>query len=217
MKNQKVFSYIAAAVFAVVGIWGFVSSLSSFSSYVSVINIVYLLRPVGSLLIAVACLIGKKELAVAGAVLMVLVDFFTLVFAFISGSIQYNGIAFSIGLFFLPLLYSIFILLSGASRSNAKVMGFIAAGVELVSAVFIQRTLLGWISMLLYVCGAVLLGMAMDGINQTRPNTPGTKVVMTESRAISQINRLAQLKELLDKGIISQEDFDEKKKQILNM
>ena len=65
--------------------------------------------------------------------------------------------------------------------------------------------------------GTFMIGMAVDCITvkvSTGTNEATGKVV-SSTPAESQIERLTKLKGLLDSGVISQEEFETKKKQIL--
>ena len=67
-------------------------------------------------------------------------------------------------------------------------------------------------------CIAIILAgiMLQRGLN----NLVATKPINTQNNKISSLNQyenLTKLKELLDSGAITQEEFDEKKKELLNM
>ena len=75
----------------------------------------------------------------------------------------------------------------------------------------------GFLSNILLIVGTFVIGMAVDCITvkvSTGTNEATGKVV-SSTPAESQIERLTKLKGLLDSGVISQEEFETKKKQIL--
>jgi hypothetical protein len=72
---------------------------------------------------------------------------------------------------------------------------------------------------LLIAIGAILLGFSSKSVKEhtthntkTALNHASSATASTESLAV----RLEKLKELLDHGVITQQEFDEKKKQILD-
>ena len=67
-----------------------------------------------------------------------------------------------------------------------------------------------------YVINAILSGIAFS--NKAESNSKATSQVISQ-RVVESSNaeRLIKLKELLDRGIITQEEFDAKKKEILNL
>lgn len=70
--------------------------------------------------------------------------------------------------------------------------------------------------------GAVLFALAADDFPNKISSVPAVTPHKSSNTATSeyegnQVERLAKLKELLDKGVISQEEFDAKKKQIMGL
>ena len=70
--------------------------------------------------------------------------------------------------------------------------------------------------------GAVLFALAADDFPNKISSMPAVTPHKSSNTATSeyegnQVERLAKLKELFDKGVISQEEFDAKKKQIMGL
>lgn len=73
----------------------------------------------------------------------------------------------------------------------------------------------GKASSILIGIGRILFGIAMFQRNKNVPSHPSENKVVVDNDSSTQISRLSELKSLLDKGIITQEEFDKKKKEIL--
>lgn len=118
------------------------------------------------------------------------------------------------------VIFSLILLITCLNRRGAKAMGIIAAAVQvlyIIIWVFGLSWYLDWevslwfvVRLLLECVGAVYLGFAFSGkpkaIAAAAPKAPG----VTDTYEM-----LTHLKELLDKGIITQEEFEAKKKDIL--
>lgn len=96
-------------------------------------------------------------------------------------------------------------------------MGIIAAAVRILILIlykywYWRLTPLDVVLMLLECAGAVFLGFAFNELK----GKPKTKAAAPSASGVSDTyEKLTHLKELLDKGIITQEEFDAKKKDIL--
>lgn len=129
--------------------------------------------------------------------------------------------------FILLVVYILFVLI-GLNRNNAKTISIVAAALIVVR--FIMRTLhykiysgsfhLNFGDILFYtilIIGTIMIGLALniDDVKDSSGKTASSNGVNLMTPAESQIDRLTKLKGLLDNGVISQEEFDAKKKQIL--
>ena len=96
-------------------------------------------------------------------------------------------------------------------------MGIIAAAVRILILIlykywYWRLTPQDVVLMLLECAGAVFLGFAFSKLK----DKPKAAAVAPKPSGVSDIyEKLTHLKELLDKGIITQEDFDAKKRDIL--
>ena len=101
-------------------------------------------------------------------------------------------------------------------RCNAVLFTIIATAVYLV--IFIINgwfTFINVVICLLRIIGGVLFGFAFA--TEKKPALAKTSNVAATADTESTIEKLTKLKSLLDSGIITQEEFDEKKKQMLGL
>lgn len=122
-----------------------------------------------------------------------------------------------------PVIFALLLLVTCLNRRSAKTTGIIAAAIRFILAVLTILYFLSFfhfggsmwgmiIQPLLECAGAVFLGFAFSELKDkpkaiaAAPKVPG----VTDT-----YEKLTHLKGLLDKGIITQEDFDAKKKDIL--
>jgi hypothetical protein len=124
------------------------------------------------------------------------------------------------------LVLVVWVLLAVAfvNRKNAKVLSVAAAAGELISVlifVVVYRTVpvaQSLIADLLLIIGAVFAGLALSSMPVKIPqNTSSTSTSSSSQSSASPALRIEKLKGLLDQGVISQEEFDAKKKEILDL
>ncbi len=128
---------------------------------------------------------------------------------------------------FLFVAFWILLVIACLNTENAKQLGIVAGVVAIVRllAIFImdglyQFTFMGVLWQVILIVGAILLGFAYTGVqNKNITALSASTAQRTKSVASvgSQIERLINLKSLLDSGVITQEEFDAKKKQILGL
>lgn len=129
------------------------------------------------------------------------------------------------------ILWGIFVvhffllLIASIQTKSSKVLGLIASILALAAIIFIKiigsiegfsvstQAYLMWGT---YIINAILSGIAFS--NKAEFNSKATSQVVRQ-RVVegSDSERLLKLKELLDREIITQEEFDAKKKEILNL
>lgn len=73
------------------------------------------------------------------------------------------------------------------------------------------------LSIIAFISASVLLGIGFDTSPNPIPSLVGHANNPANAAVPSQVERLTKLKELLDNGVITQEEFDEKKRQILGL
>jgi len=225
--KTKIFRILAAACFFVLGIlavrstgpmlgnfrvnleeafsWGF-----SFYWFCNALYALFsALAPAGYILVALGTLLGKRVFTVIGAVVC------GLGYVFISLTYWRNMLTS------LPMFFAWICLLLAACGRGKKCLGFgiAAAGFRLLNLMMIllirggRPVLLGILLPLLFIAGAILL--AMDSAAKA---APPKKIPAAVPAAVSQTDRigqLMQLKELLDAGILTQEEFEAKKAELL--
>ena len=134
----------------------------------------------------------------------------------------------------LALVGYILLMLAVFKRSKAKKLCFASAGLQVGSFV---ATMIGYAIMsivysspfigpalrivpsMLFACAPIVLaGFAMQmDIETSEPKEKASPAVPTTIDSTEIIDKLMKLKELLDIGAITQEEFDAKKKQLLGL
>lgn len=114
--------------------------------------------------------------------------------------------------------------LGGITRRAAKPLGILSGALYAISIVFLSniwsssfsfRTigLFGALYIVLFLIGAILLGI---GFSEPKEQAMAATRSSAPSSAIStKLDQLTRLKSLLDMGALTQEEFEEKKRQIL--
>ena len=129
---------------------------------------------------------------------------------------------------FLAVVFSVILFLAGLMKKNAKMLGLVAGSVAVFrfvlyiffSVMFGVGALLefrDWFIYPLMIIGAFMFGLASDENPNKAKILPPSKLTnggMNDS-VQSRVERLTRLKNLLDSGIISNEEFEAKKKLIL--
>lgn len=120
------------------------------------------------------------------------------------------------------VIFSLILLISCLNRRGAKTMGIIAAAVQVLYIIWVFGSCwyLDWgvslwfvVQLLLECVSAVFLGFAFSELKDT---PRAVAAAAPKASGVSDTyEKLTHLKELLDKGIITQEEFDAKKKDIL--
>jgi hypothetical protein len=125
------------------------------------------------------------------------------------------------------LVIWVLLLVAGLNPKSTKKLGIAAGIIAAVRFLFsliinlivdglLGLTFTGFLSYLALIVGALMIGLsASDNAAKEIPATAASKATMVEKNSESQIDRLTKLKSLLDSGVITQEEFDQKKKQIL--
>ena len=228
MENKNILRYIAGGCFAVY-------ALIYISTLVRSFNIWNLLLFIAVAIIAVGILIKVPILVTVGSVLRIILALRSVImYATVINSYKYDyGMDDVIMLYkriqlrsIVVALFFMVLLLVSILPNLSKVLGFVAGGLGVVQLVLpiVQSTPINALSIIqyvLFIVGAILFGLYMDGNQATTIPKPKavastSAISSTQVAASNKIERLIKLKELLDKGIISQEEFDEKKKQILS-
>lgn len=120
----------------------------------------------------------------------------------------------------LDIVFYVFLFIACLNRKNATIWCAIAAAsrvILFVLAIGGSATTMMYVT--LHLVGVLLLGMAFQKkkapakVTANATGTPATATIGTETA----IEKLTTLKQLLDDGIITQEEFEAKKKQLLGM
>lgn len=221
-KTKIPFRYIAGGCFAACALFYFIDSIY----YQNLFNFYSLSLILSFAAIAVGLFLSIPMLSTAGSVLLLIYQAVVLfndvkynmaygIFTFDAPVSFYDCAGFFISVLF--FLFSLFIFISCLSQRSAKNTGIIAAAVRILILIlykywYWRLTPQDVVLMLLECAGAVFLGFAFGKLK----DKPKAAAVAPKPSGVSDIyEKLTHLKELLDKGIITQEDFDAKKRDIL--
>lgn len=224
MENKRTLRYIAGACFAIYAVL-IVVSLVRNGFYAG-----SLFPLIGAVLIAVSMFASIPVLTTVGSALHLVSAAGTLIGYIILMLNDYSWFLMRY------LLYSImflviwfFLLIASINTKSAKSMGIIAgivAAVHFVAVIIgniadggsIGLTFLNVLSYLVIIAGALLIGLSSEAseINQVTSSVSSDKAQIQQG-SDNTIERLTKLKALLDNGVITQEEFDSKKKQIIGM
>lgn len=218
MENKNI-QKITIACFAIIAVWNIVDLFDYFSFQM-------LLTVIGSILVVIALLTQKTILSAVGFGLMILQGL-TDIRALLEG-----WMPFSIFLIWsLVLARDVLLMVLSIKPKSAKSLGTIAAGICVVRLVvlIIRNIIEGYgfsigavIWGILLAASAMLLGLTYDNLSKEVPSikvsTP-IRVVSTEQKTVQtdNVEKLLRLKAFLDEGVLTQEEFDQKKKELLNL
>lgn len=222
MTNKKIFQYIAGGCFALFALIDLVDNISSGYSFPS-----YIL-PITLVAVAVGLFINQPIIAAVGAGAMTV---YQLVVTIRNITVMKDVFSIAPKVATLILLFMFgtvlaYALLSLTAILRNKVVGIITGCMRL--ATFIVQTIQNGkivgrflIIAILFIVGSVMMGIVFSKSRESEsPQSVGSTVTPTPSAALSptdSIERISKLKELLDSGIITQEEFDTKKKDMLGL
>lgn len=231
MENkEKQYRYIAGGLLAVELIRMLIQAINGSFSFWTVLSLV------ATALMVAAMFTEKYVLLAVGAGLKLpsslvsLVSNIRVVFSNIKyfGDSRYTNYALALGLSnILSLAVFVLLLLAVFQRDKAKKLCFTSAGLRvgvfvltIVSYIIFGvnvRSILRLIPSTLLGCASiVLVGIVMQAgkkCENVSPAVPTAAPVTADTSA--RIDKLMKLKTLLDNGVLTQEEFDAKKKQLL--
>lgn len=218
-QKADIFRYGAGACFALLAILQFAMYSFDFST---------LLRAMAFLLMAASFFAQIPTLGTVGGglhILLAVIQFVPSIRLYIerykyTGWYSIREITYIINALLLIAAYVIFLIMT-LKRGNAKRLGYTAA-----AAVVVRRLVnfLGWgfyvpyililSDLLLSAAGFLLAGFAYVNMTlESRKPAASTR----QNTVADSIQRLENLQRLLEQGIITQEEFDAKKKQLLGL
>ncbi len=219
-ENNNTFKYLAGACFAVLVVLSVISMIQNGFYFWNLFSMI------GAALIAVSMFVSVPALTAIGSALYGVGAIRTLILYF--GYLQVSG--FPKGVFIPAILFLVIwvlLLIASLNPKLTKKLG-IAAGIiaavrflfSLISNLIVYGSLgltfTGFLSYLALIVGALMIGLsATDNAAKEISATAASKATLVEKNSETQIDRLTKLKSLLDNGVITQEEFDQKKKQIL--
>lgn len=220
LENKKSNFRLASGVcYILAALYGLFAQFSSYTT-----GIVSILQIIALILVAVGMFLQFPLLSVIGSGIQILTRYRVILgikFLFQSFS-MYQAIWWFSGLA-LMLYWVVFLLAVINIKGKRKNLG-IASGCLLLilSVLTFGRVQYIIFEGIIPAAGAVLFALAADDFPNKISSMPAVTPHKSSNTATSEyegnrVERLAKLKELLDKGVISQEEFDAKKKQIMRL
>lgn len=207
-KNLKVIRYLTGAMFIAVALRWIPSVLTYWGSgfiwlFISILGLA------GVLLSALSMFSGTYSLFAVGVGMLALQDLISL-----------SGVTICRNIFL--LIAYILLAVAVLQKKNAGVIGIISALLFIISDLFFQIIVNNnWWGIFYSVessaceaAGAFLACLVLQ--NTPQAQTAKAKHLTSTIKTDNHIEELTKLKDLLDTGVISQEEFDAKKKQILD-
>jgi len=176
---------------------------------------------IGLIILSVSCFI-KKPIVITIAAVVIAVSDILYYLAFENKDLFDIGERGRASWIFYCVAATIMVFM-GISKKVAKYIGFISGSLYLIGSFLYKgsRNFPDFLytykfPYLLLGVGVILLGIAISSKeSKIALRIKNDKELVTYSSVDSDLERLTRLKDLLDKGIISQEEFDLKKKDIL--
>lgn len=215
MKNKHTLRYIAGACFAAKAL------LSVISLAKSGFSISGLLPLASYSFIAVSMFASIPVLTTVGGVICLFYSLISNAWVILHAPIMYK---------IQSILYAVLwviVAAIGANKKQSKQLGFtagIAAVLNFLIIIVINLknqgvfglSFTGFLSYFLLIIGAFMIGYASADMPVKAAAKPSTSAGGANAASSeSQTDRLVGIKKLLDSGVITQEEFEEKKKQIL--
>lgn len=220
MKGNKNFSTISGLLFIACSIFDIVyCAHQEYLQYFDVLGWISILIFAG---VGITILIGQINI---GTVVMFGVDiliqviyFFTDGFSLYSFSL-YSVITYSVITFLISLLFLICcIMVISKNAKNAKIVSFIPVGLFILNRIIEFDFSIQLIYTVLIIAAYVLLALYINSIQFEEAHNIQISINSNLNTVyIGTADKLLQYKELLDIGIISKEEFEEKKKQALGL
>lgn len=206
-QKNDIIRYCAGAAFALQAISWLRSGL-----YISAVLIALCYVAIGA-----SFFVKKPVLATVGQVVYLLPLAISFLTALVDGDFSWmveTGQYWELIQMFLTLAAEIIFLVLAITRK--KQLGIAAAvicGIGYLGNILLLHSS-PTVGMILSLAGYVLAGFAFEAM----PSKASAKALgATQSSAADKIQRMENLQNLLEKGIITQEEFDEKKKQLLGV
>lgn len=198
-------------------------------SFIAILNIINmsshklevwdLLLLTGIILLAVSLFVAKPILSTIGSTVCIICEIHRIIFWIkILMDMHWFSVRIVASLL-LPLLFYIFLFIASLSPHITKPFGLAAGGAAVIRFLLLISDSSDFkaITIFLYVIpiiAAILLALSCPA-KTNRKDTIKTVTPMPASSVESQTDRLLKLKSLLDNNVITQEEFDSKKNQIL--
>lgn len=232
VKNIKILTYIAAGwalLFFASTIKASYGNIQNLLFYIDVnegllacIQLLCILLRIGYLVLGIG-LLTKKSRIVHISLTVIVASLFVIFLFYVIRGVKFLSVVYYLADF----LAALFILMSFVYRTKnssteyrSLIFGIIATFLMLFKVAWGLIALSGSFNFIifnmciLYAVLAVVLS-AKNGLEAS--DVSKKSVVSAQSHGVRSLDKLMQLKELLDAGIITREEFDEKKKELLGV
>ena len=223
-KNLKIARYLTGALFLALALTSFLytypmlfaSASSVYAAYSFTYVIGYIVAAIGAIMMAVSMFLGIRQVFMVGAGVQAVSCLIKLL------DLPKNIV--NIFSFVLLLLGYVLIVFALQDKKNASKYAIVSVILFLVGSVgnqiaFVKDTvsIIGAMKNFVSVASPILLACI---VLENTPQAQTTKTVKQPTKTAKSDNRIEELtkiKDLLDTGVITQEEFDAKKKQLLNL
>lgn len=215
-KKYKIYCTLAAISFGLFAVWGIYGNIRRLLYIYDVgylyFNIWKLISDIGFGAMAVTVFIKNKKAVAVSSIVTAIINLI---------QISHGEILFIIMVFISISLIAAMCILNLKGNKIVKDIWFVPGVIYFVSNIIYNLWgavdwLFGILTILVFIvwsCGFIFTGLWLkEDISQEDKET-----VNTSMPNIGDADRLMKLKDLLDSGIITQEEFDEKKKEILGL
>lgn len=236
-RQKNIRRYIAAACFAgaaVISVISLIKNISNNISYDTVSLIFSVLYMIGCALIAVSMFASVPVLTAVGGGLALLNAVRSLISFIKLVALDPNYLSivlFNISLAAFQVVFFILIIIAGLNKKSAKVLGITAASVygvrllvyiicRLINYGYISMGLTAWLHYLFMILGAVMLGLVLYDMQAGYSASKRPRAQVSDAELFSgnsQLDQLGKAKMMLDAGVISKEEFDARKRDILGL
>lgn len=213
MNNKNLFRNIAGACFCFLAIWKAFGMIAGFTWITSPLDFFY---PIILILLGIGLFTKSKILIMISSIVAAVYNASYIFRMSALLGIPLSQMAASSYIINIGYALSFLILAFAVTQNNiSHVLGIVAAVFYVINVFFIRINLPTILTFIPSIAGCVMTGLAFSNKLVEQVNHTGSKQIAENSD--SKIEKLSKLKELLDRGIITQEEFDEKKKQLLGL
>ena len=223
-KDLKIIRYLAGAIFLALALSSFLyiypflfaSASSAYTAYSSTSVIRDIVSAIGAVMMAVSMLLGMRQVFMVGAGFQAVSCLVKLLFSRIGTPAQDTVNIISCVLL---LAGYVFIALAIQEKKNKTIYEILSIALFLIGCIASQIALYGKVSgdnIAFALEGFVLIAIVLENVPQAQ-TTKTVKQPPKTAKSDNRIEELTKLKDLLDTGVITQEEFDAKKKQILGV
>ena len=230
-KDLKIIRYLAGAIFLALALSSFLyiypflfaSASSAYTAYSSTSVIRDIVSAIGAVMMAVSMLLGMRQVFMVGAGFQAVSCLVKLLFSRIGTPAQDTVNIISCVLL---LAGYVFIALAIQEKKNKTIYEILSIALFLIGCIASQIADYGEVSAssiafaledFALIASPILLAcIVLENVPQAQ-TTKTVKQPPKTAKSDNRIEELTKLKDLLDTGVITQEEFDAKKKQILGV